>query len=129
MGGFAGQTAAQFKVEEFGGGNGNSYRSPVDLVDEGYDTPPSLTLYQLTFAIASTLFNFHQQVLRLRTSCVGITHRRRTYGGHGRFCRRSAFVLILIWSEMSLLYAAAPVMKGMLGISKTVDQDLPSSKR
>jgi len=35
MGGFAGQTAAQFKVEEFGG----SYRSPVDLVDEEYDTP------------------------------------------------------------------------------------------
>jgi hypothetical protein len=36
IGGFAGQTAAQFKVEEFGGGkNGESYRSAVDLLDEG----------------------------------------------------------------------------------------------
>jgi hypothetical protein len=44
MGGFAGQTAAQFKVEEFGGNNGDTYLSPVDLVDEGYDTPPLLAL-------------------------------------------------------------------------------------
>ena len=36
MGGFAGQTAAQFKVEEYGASNnGDSYRSPVDLLDEG----------------------------------------------------------------------------------------------
>jgi len=35
IGGFAGQTAAQFKVEEFGSGkNGESYRSAVDLLDE-----------------------------------------------------------------------------------------------
>jgi hypothetical protein len=42
MGGFAGQTAAQFKVEEYGGvNNGNSYRSAVDLLDEGYGNPSS----------------------------------------------------------------------------------------
>lgn len=59
MGGFAGQTAAQFKVEIDGGDNGDSYRSPIDLVDEGYNTPLSLAQYQLTCVIASTLFKFH----------------------------------------------------------------------
>ncbi len=40
MGGFAGQTAAQFKVEDFGGGNGETYRNAVDLLEEGYALPP-----------------------------------------------------------------------------------------
>jgi hypothetical protein len=35
MGGFAGQTAAQFKVENLEGGNGDSYGNAIDLMDEG----------------------------------------------------------------------------------------------